>query len=139
MQYNQCLKNFQSIAKLCEGFYSLTDKFCFGVFNRAVNFLAYNELSNYIIILKKIGLPSYSQLKFGDLSLIKVTFGLKCFEEILYLPKGLNLSNNRSTRLGMFFLKGSDGFLSMGDSSTLGLINLSRWAQVWFSPEAYFT
>ena len=61
------------------------------------------------------------------------------FEETLYLPKGLNLSNNRSTRLGMFFLKGSDGLLSMGDSSTLGLINLSRWAQVWFSPEAYFT
>ena len=54
MQYNQCLKSFQSIAKLCEGFYSLTDKFCFGVFNRDVNFLAYNELSNYIIILKKL-------------------------------------------------------------------------------------
>lgn len=92
------------------------------------------QKKNLYYCLKKIGLLSYSAK-----NLIKITFGLKRFEETLYLPKGLNLSNNRSTRLGMFFLKGSDGLLSMGDSSTLSLINLSRSAQVWFSSEAYFT
>ena len=29
--------------------------------------------------------------------------------------------------------------MTMGDSSTLGLINLSRQAQLWLSSKAYFT